>query len=112
MTPERKVVVRDPENSETPLEAIHSWVTPTRLFFIRNHFDVPQIAADDWRLTIGGRVQTTREITYADLETLPHRTVLSTVECAGNGRSFLRPPEAGVQWGAGAVAQRPCKLNE
>ena len=34
---------------------------------------------------------------------LPERTVFATVECAGNGRSFLAERQAGVQWGAGAV---------
>ena len=34
---------------------------------------------------------------------LPERTVFATVECAGNGRSFLAARAAGVQWGAGAV---------
>jgi DMSO/TMAO reductase YedYZ molybdopterin-dependent catalytic subunit len=29
--------------------------------------------------------------------------VFATVECAGNGRSFLKNPQPGVQWGAGAI---------
>jgi hypothetical protein len=45
MAEQRKVVTPSPENSETPLEAVRGWVTPTRLFFVRNHFDVPQIDA-------------------------------------------------------------------
>src|SRR5258708_23894529 len=42
-TEQRKVVTAFPENSETPLESVQSWVTPNRLFFVRNHFDVPTI---------------------------------------------------------------------
>ena len=38
MAEDRKVVTAEPENSETPLEGVRSWVTPTRLFFVRNHF--------------------------------------------------------------------------
>ena len=38
-----------------------------------------------------------------NLMDLPERTVFATVECAGNGRSFLAERQAGVQWGAGAV---------
>ena len=41
MVEQRKVVTAAPENSETPLESVRSWVTPTRLFFVRNHFAVP-----------------------------------------------------------------------
>ena len=38
-----------------------------------------------------------------ELTDLPERTVFATVECAGNGRSFLQQHVHGVQWGAGAV---------
>jgi hypothetical protein len=38
------------------------------------------------------------------LNELPQRTVLATLECAGNGRSFLAQKVPGVPWGAGAVA--------
>jgi DMSO/TMAO reductase YedYZ molybdopterin-dependent catalytic subunit len=34
---------------------------------------------------------------------MPQHSVFATVECAGNGRSFLREKAAGVQWGAGAI---------
>jgi DMSO/TMAO reductase YedYZ molybdopterin-dependent catalytic subunit len=34
---------------------------------------------------------------------MPQHSVFATVECAGNGRSFLRQKAAGVQWGAGAI---------
>jgi DMSO/TMAO reductase YedYZ molybdopterin-dependent catalytic subunit len=34
---------------------------------------------------------------------LPQRSVFATVECAGNGRSFLHEKVSGVQWGAGAI---------
>ena len=54
---QRRTIKAIPENSETPLEAICSWVTPTRLFFVRNHFDVPTLDVSDWRLTIGGCVE-------------------------------------------------------
>jgi DMSO/TMAO reductase YedYZ molybdopterin-dependent catalytic subunit len=100
---ERKIVTASPENSETPLESVRSWVTPTRLFFVRNHFDVPQIDVESWRLRIDGRVARTSEWTWQQLADLPERTVLATVECAGNGRSYLQEKVRGVQWGSGAI---------
>jgi DMSO/TMAO reductase YedYZ molybdopterin-dependent catalytic subunit len=103
MLEQRKVVTAAPENSETPLEGVRSWVTPTRLFFVRNHFPVPPIDMATWRLCVDGCVRTPREWTWSDLQQLPERTVFATVECAGNGRSFLQPHVHGVQWGAGAV---------
>jgi DMSO/TMAO reductase YedYZ molybdopterin-dependent catalytic subunit len=104
MADERHFVTQSPENSETPLAQVRGWVTPTRLFFVRNHFDVPMIDLDRWRLSVGGCVAWPLELTWDDLNDLPQRTVLATLECAGNGRSFLKPRVAGVPWGAGAVA--------
>jgi DMSO/TMAO reductase YedYZ molybdopterin-dependent catalytic subunit len=103
MAEQRKVVTTEPENSETPLEGVRSWVTPTRLFFVRNHFAVPSLDLATWRLRVEGRVKQRRAWTWDELNELPERTVFATVECAGNGRSFLAPRQAGVQWGAGAV---------
>jgi DMSO/TMAO reductase YedYZ molybdopterin-dependent catalytic subunit len=103
MVEKRKVVTAEPENSETPLDSVCSWVTPTRLFFVRNHFAVPTIDLATWRLHVEGRVKKRRIWSLDELNELPQRTVFATVECAGNGRSFLAERQAGVQWGAGAV---------
>jgi DMSO/TMAO reductase YedYZ molybdopterin-dependent catalytic subunit len=103
MPEQRKMVTTAPENSETPLESVRGWVTPTRLFFVRNHFPVPEINLDTWRLSVAGCVGKPRQWTWEELTELPERTVFATVECAGNGRSFLTPHLHGVQWGAGAV---------
>src|SRR5262249_29555528 len=40
---------------------------------------------------------------WEEIAELPERSVFATVECAGNGRSFLSKREPGVQWGAGAI---------
>src|SRR5258706_15236820 len=103
MAEQRKVVTATPENSETPLESVRGWVTPTRLFFVRNHFPVPELDASTWRLSVEGCVGKPRRWTLDELTDLPERTVFATVECAGNGRSFLSQHMHGVQWGAGAV---------
>src|SRR5262249_57217748 len=103
MVEQRKFVTQAPENSETPLEGVRSWVTPNRLFFIRNHFEVPALDLDTWRLTVEGYVERPLTLTWEDLAALPERSVCATMECAGNGRSFLQPREQGVPWGAGAI---------
>ncbi len=103
MTEQRKVVTAAPENSETPLDSVRSWVTPNRLFFVRNHFDMPVIDRAAWRLRVEGCVERPAVWTWDELTALPERTVFATVECAGNGRSFLQPRAQGVQWGAGAI---------
>jgi DMSO/TMAO reductase YedYZ molybdopterin-dependent catalytic subunit len=100
---ERKVVTAWPENSETPLGSVAGWVTPNPLFFVRNHFDVPHVDLAGWRLHIEGLVDRPLELSWGELTSLPQRSVFATVECAGNGRSFLQKREPGVQWGAGAI---------
>lgn len=100
---ERRFVTTSPENSETPLESVQGWVTPNRLFFVRNHFPIPTIERSRWRLKIGGLVNKPREWTWEELTALPTRSLFATVECAGNGRSFLAERHPGVQWGAGAI---------
>jgi len=103
MVEKRKVVTALPENSETPLENVRSWVTPNRLFFVRNHFAMPTLDLADWRLRVEGCIARPATWTWEELTALPERTVFATVECAGNGRSFLQPHVHGVQWGAGAI---------
>ena len=100
---ERPIVTQSPENSETPLSEMRSWVTPNAFFFVRNHFAEPDLTSAGWRLQVQGQVRRPRTWTAKELTDLPERTVFATLECAGNGRSFLRQPEPGVQWGAGAV---------
>jgi DMSO/TMAO reductase YedYZ molybdopterin-dependent catalytic subunit len=104
MNPQRKIVTASPENSETPLDNSAGWVTPNRLFFVRNHFE-PPVAADAaaWTCTLDGLVARPTAWTFAELAAMPQHTVFATVECAGNGRSFLRERAEGVQWGAGAI---------
>src|SRR5437763_7940551 len=109
MAEKRKVVTATPENSETPLEHVRSWVTPNRLFFVRNHFEMPVLDLADWRLRVEGRVAQPATWTWEELTALPERTVFATVECAGNGRSFLQEQVHGVPWGAGAVGHAECR---
>jgi DMSO/TMAO reductase YedYZ molybdopterin-dependent catalytic subunit len=100
---ERRVIQMSPENSEMPLQTVHGWVTPNRLFFVRNHFDMPVIDRKSWRLEVDGLVRQRLELTWEDLAEYPERNIFATVECAGNGRSFLQKQAPGVQWGAGAI---------
>lgn len=92
-----------PENRETPLAETQSWVTPNRLFFVRSHYKTPELDASTWRLSIRGEVGREIELDCDQLDSLPQRSVFATLECAGNGRSFLQPRVEGVQWQAGAV---------
>ena len=46
-------ITADPENSEFPFMGLDSWITPFERFYVRNHFPVPEIDPDSWRLRVG-----------------------------------------------------------
>lgn len=89
--PRLQVVSVTPFNAETRLADQQGMITPAAEFYVRNHFAVPRLDARDWRLVIEGEVQRPATLTYDKLRALPSRTLLVTLECAGNGRSALRP---------------------
>src|SRR5262245_28442015 len=97
-------VSAEPWNAETLLSAQTGVITPGAAFYKRNHFPIPQLAASAWRLTVAGAVATSLALTYDELLALPSRTLLVTLECAGNGRTQLQPPAEGEPWGYGAVS--------
>jgi DMSO/TMAO reductase YedYZ molybdopterin-dependent catalytic subunit len=89
---------------ETPVEFMTDWITPVNHFFVRNHmFEPAKFDAKTWQLSINGEVEKPLTLTLADLEKGSRRTVVNTMECAGNGRSLQNPKVPGIQWGKGAV---------
>lgn len=94
---------RDPYNLEMPFDRLDDYITPTELFHVRNHFLPPKLDVGSYRLSIRGAVGQEVSLSYADLRTLPARSRVVTLECAGNGRVFLSPPAPGAPWQLGAV---------
>ncbi len=99
------LIVREqaPINLEMPVSGFSDYITSNDLFFVRNHFDVPKIDMRAWKLKIEGAVEKPLELTYDELKAMAPHTVTATLECSGNGRSFLEPKKKGVQWSVGAV---------
>lgn len=94
---------QEPENLESPCSIFDSYLTPEHLFYVRNHFEMPELDVITWRLAIDGAVAQRREFDYAEILAMPSRTVIATLECAGNSRTFLPQQSNGVQWSLGAV---------
>jgi DMSO/TMAO reductase YedYZ molybdopterin-dependent catalytic subunit len=94
----------EPYNAETLLVNHRDVVTPRASFYKRNHFAIPHIAADDWRLQITGNVARPAELTLDAVRALPSRTLLVTLECAGNGRAYMEREAEGEPWQYGAVS--------
>ena len=97
-------IEREPMIGETPQRAFEKWLTPIPLFYVRNHFDIPDIRCSEWKLYIGGVVSRDSELTLDQLKSLPRVTLPVTMECAGNNRSDLEPPTPGNQFQNGAVS--------
>ena len=80
-----------PPNYETPLSDLNDAITPNNRFFVRWHLaNIPTVAADSWRLTIGGNAASgPLELTLNQLKTESSRS--SSSPCA-NAR------ETGAGW--------------
>jgi len=90
-----------PTCAETPLEEQRGLITLNDLFYLRNNFPYPK----SWPgLRVGGAVTRPPSLDLADLARFGTRKLVTTLECAGNGRSFLSPAVAGEQWRLGAVS--------
>jgi DMSO/TMAO reductase YedYZ molybdopterin-dependent catalytic subunit len=94
----------NPLNLEMPFSTVDSFLTPTKSFYVRNHFPIPAIDRNGWRLYVEGEVEKSFAINYEQLITLQSVTAPVTLECAGNNRNFLEPKVKGVQWHLGAVS--------
>ena len=61
--PERTGLVpieHEPIIGETPQATLQSWLTPNPLFYIRNHYSIPQWeSSSEWELTLDGHVDNT-----------------------------------------------------
>jgi len=97
-----------PLNMETPPHLLDDEITPGSRMFVRNN-GLPPILTDDdirnWRLIIDGEVATPLDLSIEDLRR--EFEVISLrlqIECAGNGRRFVKPAARGNQWSFGAIS--------
>ena len=96
-----------PEDLETPVSDFDSWLTPTDVFFVRQHLPRPApIDPAAYRLAVNGLVSKPLSLALADLQKLPQQTIPATLECAGNGRAFFRP-QVPASSGAGEPSVMP-----
>jgi DMSO/TMAO reductase YedYZ molybdopterin-dependent catalytic subunit len=90
------------------------YLTPAERFFVRDHTATPLIDRRTWQLQIFGSglrgtptADRPRTISFEQLLRFRPRTIVTAIECAGNGRSFFgtqqNTPVSGTQWKLGAV---------
>ncbi len=98
-----------------------TFITPIDQFYVRNEFATPRPERDKrvdprhWKLKIhGDAVERELTITYEDLLKMPSRSLIATMECAGNGRSLFWEQQdmtkgaeevGGTGWGLGGIGQ-------
>ena len=71
----------------SPVNELETLITPTRAFFAVQHFLPPApLAADDFKLTVGGHTKHELQLALDDLKAMPWRTVRTLMECSGNGQ--------------------------
>ncbi len=104
MQAHRIVRQASPENLEYDFGTLGEFITPVDRHYVRSHFAVPAIDAASWSLQVKGAVAQPLRLSLDELRALPRASHVVTLECAGNGRSFLTPAVSGVQWARGAVS--------
>jgi len=97
-------IEENPFNAETPMRELSEIITPTESFYVRSHFDIPDLSPSTHRLKIEGAVRVPLDLDLAEIKALPARSVTATLECAGNGRIGLEPKVPGVRWAFGAAS--------
>ncbi len=102
-TSELIVRQRQPDNREGLPTIFNAPMTPTEWFFVRNHFDVPDLDAQSWSLRVEGAVDRSHCWGLDDLRSFDQQTVVATLECAGNSRARLGDRASGVPWQQGAI---------
>ena len=95
----------EPLNAETSVPDLAGGaVMPTRRFYLRDHFPIPNLDGQSYRLSVRGLVERPLDLSLRDLHNLPSESRVVTLECAGNGRSFFDPKVPGEPWALGAVS--------
>src|SRR5262245_43709486 len=85
-------------NHAMPLEALRYPVTPVGLHYVLVHYDIPAVDLATFRLSVDGDVGRPLSLTLDELRALPAVEVVSTMECAGNGRALLAPRAVSQPW--------------
>jgi len=92
------------------LRTSQGFLTPSELFFVRNHGAVPKVdgeVLETWSIRVHGLVENGRSFTLSDLkDTFPVVTLPVTVACCGNRRKEQNVVRKGLgfNWGAAAGA--------
>ena len=95
-------ITESPPNAAVPLTALDGHPIPQDRAYLRNSFPVPEEVEDLVEVVFPGiPPRTLTSETLSDLDQVDMEIVL---ECAGNGRSLVRPAVSGLEWGLGGAS--------
>ncbi|MEX2365213.1 MAG: molybdopterin-dependent oxidoreductase, partial [Pseudohongiellaceae bacterium] len=77
---------------------IDSFYTPNDDFYIIQHYNQPQIAAEDYRLRITGMVDNPLELSMADIMSRPRVEIDAGFECGGNSERLFHGLIGNARW--------------
>lgn len=81
---------QDPYNAEPPPGLLaDAFITPTDVFYSRNHGPIPDLDPETWSLRVDGQVSRPLTLTLDQLQAFEHVTLSATLQCAGNRRADL-----------------------
>jgi DMSO/TMAO reductase YedYZ molybdopterin-dependent catalytic subunit len=83
------ILSEEPLVLETPLENLHEFITPTKLFYVRSHFAIPEIDKNKWRLQIEGEVDKPFEIDFDELARLDTCTIPINLSQCPQGLAYI-----------------------
>lgn len=66
-------------------EALNEWLTPQDQVFNVQHYGIPKVDEAPFKLEIAGLLERPRTLSLEQLQALPKKDVLMTLECSGNG---------------------------
>jgi sulfane dehydrogenase subunit SoxC len=79
MDPADKTVLR-----ETTPGGVRSFITPTPSHFVLAALGIPRLSAEEWTVTVSGAVVQPQILSLQSIRELPARTMIVTLECAGD----------------------------
>lgn len=95
---------QDPTNAAVPLSLLDGRLLSQERAYIRNSFVTPSPEALTGEIDVVIPGRPSRTITTEDLDALPSVEIDFVLECAGNGRSLIRPVVDGLAWGLGGAS--------
>ncbi|KAG7200855.1 hypothetical protein KM043_003220 [Ampulex compressa] len=88
-----------------PFMLAESFITPTELFYVRNHLPVPEIDLENYTLELDVDDTSQKSLNFEEIRKYPKYTITSAIMCGGNRRSEMAQakPLKGLSWGIGAI---------